>query len=172
MLNGIRSNLSRINSRISYEFACRQGYCPTKKEINNSEIVSLASRLKAESPEDTLTNILDWQGRNISFWTERHPLGTIATSFTLWGSLILVIGVVPAIILSYLLNTNLVIWYVALSVTVLLTGIILTLTIIMKIIHSNTKIPVFQGLRNAFSFSIPMNALLENMKPRNLQRLC
>ncbi len=51
-----------------------RGYWPTSDEIENNKVKSLANRLKAESYKETLTNILEWQDRNIVFWTERHPI--------------------------------------------------------------------------------------------------
>ena len=47
------------------------------EEIENSEIKQLANRLKAVSDKETLTNVLEWQDRNIVFWFERYPLSHI-----------------------------------------------------------------------------------------------
>jgi predicted transglutaminase-like protease len=50
------------------------GYHPTLKELKNKEVIHLSKRLKGESDKETLTNILEWQDKNIYFWTERWPL--------------------------------------------------------------------------------------------------
>lgn len=42
------------------------GYIPSAEDINASE--SLGKRLKGQSDEETLTNILEWQHTNIRFW--------------------------------------------------------------------------------------------------------
>ena len=45
--------------------------CPTVEDIENKELGKLAKRLKGDSDKETLTNILEWQDRNIQFWWER-----------------------------------------------------------------------------------------------------
>ena len=50
------------------------GYHPTLKELKNKEVIHLSKRLKGKSDKETLTNILEWQDKNIYFWTERWPL--------------------------------------------------------------------------------------------------
>ena len=52
-------------------------------------------------------------------------------------------------------------WYIPIWITIMLTGTVLILAVMMQIIHSNRKIPILEGLRNAFSFSININFLLE-----------
>jgi len=60
-------------------------FLPTLKDIENEELKNLADRLKGGSDKETLTNILEWEDRNIQFWWERWPfdlslkfLGTIS----------------------------------------------------------------------------------------------
>ena len=50
------------------------GYHPTIKELRNKEVIRLAKKLKGKSDKETLTNILEWQDKNIYFWAERWPL--------------------------------------------------------------------------------------------------
>jgi len=47
---------------------------PTPKDVENDELKTLAKRLKGDSEKETLTNILEWQDRNIQPWWERWPL--------------------------------------------------------------------------------------------------
>ncbi|MGD0070890.1 MAG: transglutaminase-like domain-containing protein [Candidatus Bathyarchaeia archaeon] len=159
--------LSKFESRMDHKFVCWWGgYCPTVKEIEDSAVKSLANRLKGQSHEETLTNILEWQDRNITFWTERHPLSTIF--FPFFVSLIVYgVFVAPRIIVAsapfMALNSTLVIvfWLLWIPIAILITGTILTLTIIILIIHSNRKIPLKEGLE-ALNRSIPINLLLKN----------
>jgi predicted transglutaminase-like protease len=51
--------------------------CPTVEDIENRDLENLANRLKGNSDKETLTNILEWQDRNIQFWFERWPLAEI-----------------------------------------------------------------------------------------------
>lgn len=157
-----QTRLNEIGARFRYRLACWQGYCPTEKEQRNPDVKSLATRLKGQNYEETLANILEWQDRNMSFWTERHPLSTIFNYFPIGMLFAFMVGLIPTAILSIYLKTNFVIWFCALSLTVLLTGTILILTITMLIIRSNRKIPVLRGLTNAFSSSMPIDALLQN----------
>jgi len=162
-LIAIVTALRGISSRVYYRFSCFQGYCPTSDEIENSKIKSLASRLKADSYRETLTNILEWQERNIVFWTERHPIVTVLSYASRISLLTFGIGLVVfffIIILNiellWLLPWFIVIWFV-----MLVSSIATTLAIMVWIIHGNRKIPVMEGLINALRPSIPINALLE-----------
>jgi len=49
----------------------KKQFLPTLKDIENKELGKLAKRLKGDSDKETLTNILEWQDRNIQFWWER-----------------------------------------------------------------------------------------------------
>jgi len=52
----------------------KRPFCPDVKDIENAELKQLAERLNGDSEKETLTNILEWQDRNIRFWWERWPL--------------------------------------------------------------------------------------------------
>jgi predicted transglutaminase-like protease len=143
-----------------------QGHFPTSDEIENSKIKSLASRLKAESYEETLTNILEWQNRNIEFWTERHPiptvlnyLGVIFMVGFLISSLSFVFLVAGNIQLLLLVAGFILIWF-----GMLVGSAIATLTIIVVVLHSNRKIPwreIPRCLKNIFLPNISIEFLLE-----------
>jgi len=49
----------------------KKPFLPTINDINNKEIKKLAQRLKGKSDKETLTNILEWQERNIQAWIDR-----------------------------------------------------------------------------------------------------
>ena len=59
----------------------RRGVVPTSEEVANIKVTELANRLKGKSDKETLTNILQWQQTNISFWLERYPLSLITRVF-------------------------------------------------------------------------------------------
>ena len=52
----------------------QEQFCPTLKDIENEELKDLAKKLKGDSKKETLTNILEWQHRNIQYWMERGIL--------------------------------------------------------------------------------------------------
>lgn len=64
-------------------------YHPTLKELKNKEVARLAKRLKGKSDKETLANILEWQDKNIYFWTERWPLASWSLIISLGFLLIL-----------------------------------------------------------------------------------
>lgn len=51
----------------------KKSFCPDLKDLENEELKTLANRLKGDSNKESLTNILEWQHRNIQFWWERWP---------------------------------------------------------------------------------------------------
>jgi predicted transglutaminase-like protease len=174
-LIAIATAFREIRSRIYYRFSCFQGHCPTSDEIENRKIKSLASRLKAESYEETLTNILEWQNKNIEFWTERHPISTLLMYIYLIFVVAVVIffyGFLISILLLIMLNIQIVTWFtqtawwfIILSIVILASSTITILATMIFILHSNRKIPwkeVPRGLKNVFWPSISMKWLLEN----------
>jgi predicted transglutaminase-like protease len=136
-------------SRKNYENACSKGYCPSLAERENSSIKELANRLNATSDKkEVLTNVLEWQDRNIVFWFERYPL-----------SLAIVSAILSLLVTSpfLLLNVPVVFWcfIVLASVTVTLSSIAIYM------IHSYRKLPLRQ-LFNIFPRSISIDSILEN----------
>jgi predicted transglutaminase-like protease len=137
-------------------------YCPTSDEIKNDDVKRLANRLKASSYKETLTNILEWQERNITFWTERNINPTVLIGAGLICGAIFIVGSVVLLITQsiQLLSS----WRSFLEIlsAILLGSIVTTLTIMIWTIRSNRKIPLRQGLKNIFVASLPMNTLLQN----------
>lgn len=179
-LIAVATALRRIWSRIYYRFSCFQGYCPNSDEIENSRIKSLASTLKAGSYRETLTNILEWQERNIEFWTERHPMLTlflyIWLIFAVIGPLFYAVFVY-SLLLQIVLNSQIavLVWFIQIAVWfiqniwwlfAIFAGSALTILVtIIFILHSNRKFPwkkIPRCLKNIIKPSISMNFLLEN----------
>lgn len=52
-------------------------YVPTMEDVNNKDLKILARRLKSGSDEETLSNVLEWQDRNLKYWEERWLTHTI-----------------------------------------------------------------------------------------------
>lgn len=52
-------------------------FLPTKKDLKSQRLKELASRLRSDSKNKTLINILEWQDRNIKAWEERWIFPTI-----------------------------------------------------------------------------------------------
>jgi predicted transglutaminase-like protease len=159
-LTVLREKSSRICNRF-------QGYCPVSDELENSKIKSLAIRLKANSYRETLTNILEWQERNIDFWTERHPIVTILPPVGLLYALSASIG--PLVLLLMMLQNIellwLLPWFIVIPFVMFVSSIVTTLAIVMVILHSNRKFPWKEipiCLKNILLPSISIDFLLEN----------
>lgn len=56
------------------EWLDKRQFCPNLSDITNEDIKKLTNQLKGESDKETLTNILEWQHRNINYWMERGIL--------------------------------------------------------------------------------------------------
>ena len=70
----------------------KKQFLPTLKDIENEELKNLADRLKGDSDKETLTNILEWQDRNIQFWWERWPFDlSLKVLGSISGMLVLII---------------------------------------------------------------------------------
>lgn len=79
----------------------KRQFCPTSGDIENDELKKLAKRLKGDSEKETLTNILEWQDRNIQPWWERWPFGlSLKISIPISSLLALTISL-PFLLLLY-----------------------------------------------------------------------
>ena len=146
--NKLLKGIAKYKSRIHYYMSCFLGYCPTPKEIENKDLKKLASRLNGESYKETLSNILEWQERNIEFWSERWPIYPFLL-FIMFSVFILLV-VIPNIQIKW--------WLIAVSASSAVT-VFSVLILLLKFIR---KIPTKEGLKNTFLPSISINPLLKN----------
>jgi predicted transglutaminase-like protease len=54
---------------------------PALEDINNESVKRLAERLKGRSDKETLTNILEWQEKNILYWADRWHIPSLIAIF-------------------------------------------------------------------------------------------
>jgi predicted transglutaminase-like protease len=52
-------------------FGGKKQFLPNSDELENKGVIELLERLKGKSKKETLSNLLEWQNRNIIFWTDR-----------------------------------------------------------------------------------------------------
>jgi predicted transglutaminase-like protease len=76
--------------RKSVKYQC----CPTCEDINNTK--ELSSKLKSNDLSKTISNILEWEERNIQYWYERSDL--------LISSLLGIMLIAPLLILAFATN--------------------------------------------------------------------
>jgi predicted transglutaminase-like protease len=143
------SKKTEKKQRNDYKDACWKGYCPTLEEKENERVKELADRLKSVTDRDTLTNVLDWQNRNVTFWFERYPMPE-AILAPLLGFFF---------ITAVFLITNPAVWFW--SSTVLLTVFVTSLSITVYMINGYRKLPP-RTLFNIFLPSLPINSVLDN----------
>jgi len=143
--NAICTVLTNISNRL---IGRSQGHWPTSDEIENNKVKSLANRLKAESYKETLTNILEWQDRNIVFWSERWPVSILFNVTVIFFLVFLPV---------FLFYSQILWWIIAMASSAVTTFLILA--IILKFVR---KIPMKDGLKNIFMQSISMDTFLEN----------
>jgi predicted transglutaminase-like protease len=175
----IKQSLSTIHRILMSPVGHFIGYCPSSEEINNARVRSLANRLKAETYEETLTNILEWQERNLTFWTERQPilplLGYIYVAFVvgaITASILFEISVF--VLIASNIQSAIVLWFIQTALWLLqntswiiaiLTACTVTiLSTMISILHSNRKFrwrEIPKGLKNIFKPSISIDFLLE-----------
>ena len=148
-LIAIKDFLIKIISKINYYVYCFKGMCPSSNEIKNSEVRNLADRLKANSYGETLTNVLEWQERNIMYWIERHILSLLLyILFTIFLVLSLVIIKFHVLIHFFQISTIL-----EFSIMVIGDMLITTFIITIFILHFNRKISwkeIPRGLKTCY----------------------
>ena len=135
--------------------AWTRGAVPTSEEIASDKVRDLAYRLEGELDKETLTNILEWQHRNMKFWLERYPMPLI-----LGASLIgLVVSfVVPYVLLVYRSN----IWSIG-SFFVLGFGVVLITAIAITLLYIcyGRRLPLGQ-FWNTIRPSVVIDEIIEN----------
>lgn len=63
-----------INTRY---FGGNKQFLPTLENIENEDLKELANKLNGDSNKETLTNILEWQERNVLGWSDRMYMFSI-----------------------------------------------------------------------------------------------
>ena len=56
-------------------FGGKKQFLPSSRELENKDIAELLERLKGVSEKETLSNLLEWQERNLDYWNERGIFG-------------------------------------------------------------------------------------------------
>jgi len=58
-------------------------FLPSKEDLENKEVKELSKRLMGGSYKETLTNIVEWQERNIHYWSERADMFVLLCIFSI-----------------------------------------------------------------------------------------
>ncbi len=149
--------------------------CPTLGDLENKELRDLAKRLKGNSKKETLTNVLEWQHRNIQYWMER---GILDLPLLLLTPLYLFLSIIVSLFvyaLFYLISLPFLgsVWSVYIGVAIAVIFVLLSLlqsTIIRVIFVLLLSFPAFiiikllvhQSLSNASSIDSGLVLVLLN----------
>ena len=72
MIGRIKTQLGNINlflRQVSYS-----QFLPSKEDLDSKEAKELSKRLISDSYKETLTNIVEWQEKNVQYWHERAEM--------------------------------------------------------------------------------------------------
>jgi predicted transglutaminase-like protease len=132
-----------------------RGAVPTSEEIFSDKVKDLAHRLKGESDKETLTNIVEWQHRNMKFWLERYPMPLIMGA-SLIG--LIISFVVPQILIVLGLN----VWWIG-SFFVLGFGVFLMACVAITLMYIcyGRRLSLSQ-FWNIFRPSVRIDDIIEN----------
>ena len=87
----------------------KKQFCPTVEDIENKELGKLAKRLKGDSDKETLTNILEWQDRNIIGWSDRWYIFLIFYGFLVLSYVVLTFALPMSQYISFIFGIALII---------------------------------------------------------------
>jgi predicted transglutaminase-like protease len=142
----------KLNSKIEYYWQRFFGNCPSSDDLEDNGVKELARRLKAESQKQTLTNVLEWQEKNINFWFERYKITLFFYLF-----IFVIIPFAPLFSIPLFRNIVLTLYFLLILITIFLT--VLGITALM--IKSYRKLSIMQ-IRYVFKFDMPVKLLLEH----------
>jgi predicted transglutaminase-like protease len=120
--------------------------------MGTEEVQELAKRFKGASHKETLTNVLEWEDRNIIFWFERYPLVPALIAL----SPILLVASVSFVINLQRLNNPIVTYFFVITSTIYAT--IFSITYLMLSYYR--KIPI-KEMFNVAKFSLPIRFFLK-----------
>jgi len=88
-------------------FGSKKQFLPDSDELENKEVIELLERLKGKSEKETLSNLLEWQNRNISYWVERGYLDSSLRPLLIVGiGFIFLFTSIPLLASFYILFVN------------------------------------------------------------------
>jgi predicted transglutaminase-like protease len=152
-------------------FGLKKQFLPSLKDIENEELKKLVNKLKEDSDEKTLANILEWEERNIQYWNERGVLEIPWRGLKILVNIFLYIIIFTPILffLYYILASSsmlsplaslLLVLAIFLILFVWLIWLIFQNTIIIIICILLLSYPIYQ-LGRDFVFSIPKSSIID-----------
>jgi predicted transglutaminase-like protease len=117
--------------------SCRQ-FLPSKEDLECEDTKELSKRLMGDSYKETLTNIVEWQEKNIQYWHERadmflllYLLSSVSLCFIPLSSYV---GIFLIIVIFLMCFLNFMLFVV--GVLFLITEVIVVLSVVIPYIAS------------------------------------
>ncbi len=144
-------------------FGGKKQFLPSSRELENKDIAELLERLKGVSEKETLSNLLEWQERNLDYWNERGYLDSSLHILMGVGILIIFFFIsLPLMVSFYLIFENLFSFPQVLSTAI---SIVITWGLILWVFF---KAGTFLKLIYVILWSYPVYELIkiQLMKPQ------
>lgn len=93
-------SISSLLMRMSISLTKNQ-FLPDLKDVKNKELKKLSKRLEEDSKQETLTNIVEWQERNILYWVDRADMFIVFCFLLIFSICFLPIPLCRKTILSF-----------------------------------------------------------------------
>jgi len=153
----------------------KKQFCPTLKDLENEELGELAKKLKGDSEKETLTNILEWQHRNVQYWMERGILEIPWLFLTPFYFILSIIAATFVLALFYLISLPFLgpVWsaYIGLAAFLIFIFWLLLQSTLIKVIFTLLfsfpafviiKLSILQSLSNASFINLGLILMLSN----------
>ncbi len=124
--------------------------CPSPEDLESEELRMLAKKLKGDSEKETLTNILEWQEKNIQYWKEKFICPIIFISVLL----IILFSLFGANVLNELI-------FLIRLLVVAVFLVLLFLTASYWLHFREYQVSIREILGDTFRFSLPVDKILE-----------
>jgi len=144
--------LSNIAMRIP---GAKSQFLPSLEDLEDQVCRELAERLEGKSVRETLTNILEWQERNVRYWNERCYVDIVPSrALILVYFLIFFTVSIPILTVIYILLTVIAGFYLATLVLLAMIGIPL---------YTILRAPTSVKLVYILAFSYPLHQYLRSV---------
>ena len=114
LIKGLENLKLKMLGFFIYYLNGKKQFIPTSDDIENGDLNQLANRLKGDSDKKTVTNILEWQHKNMSYWNERELIGLV------YFICIIVLTLISIVIFASVLGTGMsIVVYIIVAVLIL-----------------------------------------------------
>lgn len=167
-LANLISNMRILNKMLSDVairiLGAKKQFLPSFEDLKDQECRELAERLKGKSVKETLTNILEWQERNVRYWNERSYVDIVPSrALILIYFVIFFIVSIPFFAVFYFLLKTIIGFYLATPVFIVTSGIFIYI-----ILSASTSVKLLYILLFSYPFYQYLRSFLLNIQETNI----